>query len=155
MTALISFLTGYIPQGLSFVLFLYAFCKIRVDLKKYAISSFIMIMCIWFVRQILPVSSGIHTLINILVLIGLCYGYIHMPLKRTVIGCLAVSVIMLILELIDVLVLTLIFGSEKVQAMGQDSNLKTYLAIPAMVAFTVLVIVFYLIRTKRKPHGEE
>lgn len=155
ITYLLQLVTGYLPQGLSFVLFIYAFCRQRIDRKRFVLSVGVMFLVIWLTRN-LPVNFGVHTLLNMLALIGLSCGVCGLRLEKTVVGCLLATVVMFCTEALNVAVLWLILGRERTDALLTDSLIKALLVIPSMVLFTLGTVIFYLLRTRslRVPEKE-
>lgn len=146
---LLQFFTGYLLQGFAFVLFIYAFCKKKIDVKQYVIQSVIMTFVIMLVRN-LPINFGVHTLFNMLILILICVVMAKLPILHTIIASLTVTILMFVVELLNVGFFTLIFGTEKFKELIQDKFFKAYSAIPAMIIFLIIIIFIYFKTTKRK-----
>lgn len=149
MLTVLKFVTGYIPQGISFILAIFAFCKVKIPKKQFLLSSALMIVIIWLVRQ-LPISMGVNILPNILALVALSYGINKLPLTRAVIGSFGVTIIMLCIELLDILVFALIYGQKRFDILMQDDMFKTTMAIPSMIVFSGLIIFAYFYRTRKR-----
>lgn len=149
MLDVIRFVTGYIPQGISFILAIYAFCKVKIDARRFLLSSVLMITTIWLVRQ-LPITMGVNMLPNMLALIALCYGINRLPLMQTVIGCLSVTVFMLLVELANILVFSWIYGIRNFERLNANESFTTLSAIPPMALFTAAVVIFYFVQTRKR-----
>ena len=149
MLIIIKFLTGYIPQAIAFNLSIFAICKQKIHWQNFAISCSLLTLSLFLVRQ-MPISQGVNILMNMLALIAISYGINRLPINRTIIGCITVTLLMSFIELIWVGLMTIINGEAKLIKMLTDDYNKTLMAIPAMVVFTLLVILFYWIQTRKK-----
>ena len=149
MLTVIEIITGYFFQGLSFVLAIYAFCKVKIDTKRFLLSSVLMILVI-FLTCHLPILKGVKTLLNLLALIGLSYGVNRLPLMRTVIGCLSTAVLMLVAELANEFIFTMIYGAERLGQLKQDDAFLSMMAVPVVLIFMGAVAVLYLVRTRKR-----
>ncbi len=147
---LLQFFTGYLLQGFAFILFIYAFCKKKIDAKQYVIQSVIMTAAILIIRN-LPINFGVHTLFNMLILILICVVMAKLPILQTIIGSLIVTILMFVVELIDVGFFTLIFGGmENYNNLMKDKFFKAYTAIPATILFLLITVFIYFKIVGRK-----
>ena len=152
---LLQLFTGYLLQGFAFVLFIYAFCKKKIDAKQYVIQSIIMTAVILIMRN-LPINFGVHTLFNMLILILICVVMARLPILQTIIGSLIVTILMFVVELIDVAFFTIIFGGmDNYKNLIQDKFLKAYTAVPATVMFLLITVFIYLKVVGRKVKSNE
>lgn len=172
----IQIITGYIPQGFIFVLFVLTFtqylyikkgqphCKfissvfpdiVRwpvFNLKNYILSSLLMSLFIVITRN-MPIDVGVHTILNILILIGLSVLYNKLPLNSTIVGSLLVTILVYALEGINVLAVRLICGE---QAFADKYRTALYI-LPSTIIFIVIVVLFYFAveREKRLKDGAD
>lgn len=152
MGFLFQLLVGYIPQGFAAVLFIHLVVRQRVVLKTYVLTSLLMGASIFIIRA-MPINFGVHTIINILVLIGIGCGIHKFPLIRTCIASFLVMIFLFLLEGINYAITMAIFGEEYMKHLTamMDDPLKTAVAwLPPSLEFVVIVVIAYLIFIRRK-----
>ena len=60
------FLFRTIPEGLLFILAIYIFSGVKFEVKRFLVSGFVLAIVTFLVRM-LPISYGIHTMLNIII----------------------------------------------------------------------------------------
>lgn len=150
----VEFFTGYLLQGLAFVLFAFAISRTKIDKKKYIISSLILTAFIFLSRNF-NMNFGVHTIMNIIILVGLTSFYCKMPINKCTISALVTTVLMVIIELLDVSLMMAIFTPESIKEKMKDPMWNVLIAIPATTALLAISIVLYLTLTKKKISDEK
>ena len=141
------FLLGFGLQGFAIVLGIYAFTKQKLIVKDYILSSFLVISISYLVR-LLPISFGIHTLLNMLFLFLVCIILLKMPAYSTIRASLIVTMLLLICEMIDVAVMIVIFGKEKFESLMLIPLAKALIGFPASILFVIITSFAYYISIK-------
>lgn len=141
------FLLGFGLQGFAIVLGIYAFTKQKLIVKDYILSSFLVISISYLVR-LLPISFGIHTLLNMLFLFLVCIILLKMPAYSTIRASLIVTMLLLICEMIDVAVMIVIFGKEKFESLMLIPLAKALIGFPASILFVMITSFAYYISIK-------
>lgn len=134
------FLRG-IPEGFLLVLAIYAFCKKKIDGKRYVIASVILFTATYLIRR-LPINYGVHTLISILVLIGLCTKLCQLPLMSVIKSALLVTMILFILEACNVMILQIIY-KDALTVVLNDPIQKALVSFPSTVLFAIVILLCY------------
>lgn len=148
------YLFGYILQGFSIVLGVYAFNKQELKFKKYILASTLVMIISFFVGYI-PISYGVHTILNLLFLFLICTLLLKMPGYSTVRSTLFVTILLLINEMVLISIMISILGQEKFEDMMQYPVEKAILVAPASISFALIVYIAYYILVKRpKNKGE-
>lgn len=136
-----------IPEALIFIFATYALSKTKIDIKRYIIASCLLTACIFIIRM-LPISYGVHTILNIMVQ-AIIIIYINKIEIIDAIKCTITTAISLfILEGLNMLLLTFIFDDQVENIMG-DPFLKTLSGLPSLVAFAIIIVTYYFYLKKK------
>lgn len=149
---LFKYLFGYILQGFAIVLGVYAFNKQKLVLKEYFMASSLVIVISYFVR-LLPISYGVHTILNLVFLYLICTFILKMPGYTTVRSSLFVTVLLLISEMLLVAVMISTIGQASFEKLMQNPIDKAIIGAPVSICFAVMVYIIYytrLVRQKNK-----
>jgi hypothetical protein len=146
---LFEFLLGYVLQGFGIVLGIYVFNRQKINMKSYVLSSILVIVVSYLVR-LLPISFGVHTIINMLFLFLICIIVLKMPGFSTIRSALLVTVILLICEMTDVAVMMRIFGKTEFENMMLDTLQKAVMGFPGVVFFVIIMILGYFTLTNKE-----
>lgn len=148
------FLLGYGLQGFAIIFGVYAFNRQRIVIRSYIIGSLLVILVSYLVR-LLPISFGVHTIINMLIMFLICIIVLKMPAYKTIQSALLVTVLLLICEMVDVAIMIAIFGKSRFEKMMLVPLQKAMAGIPGTMFFVMIVIVAYLILSNQmKKKGE-
>lgn len=137
-----------IPEGFLYMLGFYAFSKTRVNLKRYIISSILGGGLIGVVRA-LPISYGIHTILLIILLAGLCTFINKINTIKAIQAGILVFVSMFICEAINVLLIYSVFA-KNMEYIFSDPKLKIIYGIPSLVIMGTCLGIYYRRLLKRK-----
>lgn len=143
------FLLGYVLQSFAIVLGIYVFNKKRLSVKGYLIASFLVIIISYTVR-LLPISFGVHTILNVLFLFLICISVLKMPAYQTIRSALFVTMILLICEMADVAVMVTVLGKEHFEYLMSDAAKKALIGFPGAVIFSLLMTMAYLLANRQK-----
>lgn len=146
---LFEYILGYILQGFAYCLGIYAFCMKKLETKKYVMVSGMFIV-ISYIMRMLPVSFGVHTILNLICLFLLAILFLKMPVLPTIRSILAITVLLLMTELVSVFCITKIVGQAQFESMMNDSLGKAIIALPSSVIFAVIAVISYFVLRKIK-----
>ena len=153
-TILYQYIFGYIIQGFAYSLGIYAFCQQKVELKKYISVSILLIIISIITRTIImslmPQIFGIHTILDLVFLFLLGIFFLKISAFRMFRSILAITVLLIMTELISVFFLTFILGQATVDSMMKDSVGAAIIALPSSVLFAILIVSSYFILIKMK-----
>lgn len=142
------YLLGYCLQSFAVVLGIYAFNKQKVIVKDYLFASILVTIISSLVRS-LPISFGIHIIINILFLYLICVILLRMPAYTSVRSALLVIVLILASEMVATTIMMICIGADKLEELMQVPLQKLILGVSANVVFTLLVSLQYYIFMKK------
>jgi hypothetical protein len=154
------FLLGYVLQGFAIVLGIFVFNRQKIVFRSYIIASGHVIIISYLVR-LLPISFGVHTVLNVLFLFLICVIVLKMPAYDTVRSALLVTMLLLICEMADVAVMVGLLGKSKFESLMSDPVEKAIIGFPGAVFFFLLVALSYTIlknhnfTLKKKDEGEK
>ena len=149
------YLLGYCLQGFTIVLGIFAFNRRKITLKSYVLTSLLATIIIYCVR-LLPISFGVHTIINMLLLIVICIIVLKMPAYTTIRSVLLVIVLLLICEMVNVAIMIQIIGNVKFESMMLIPLEKAIIGAPGAVLFTLILTLTYIVlNNPKKKNGEK
>ncbi len=145
------FVLGYMLQGFAIVLGIYTFNRQEIILKDYVMASGLVMMLSCLVR-LLPISFGVHTIINMLLLFIICILLLRMPMYTTLRSMSFVTILLLLFEMVDVAVISSIFGTERFENLMQEALHRAMIGVPANVFFITFVILTNYLMNKKGDH---
>lgn len=146
------FILGYMLQGLAIVFGIYTFNRQKINGKDYILASGLVIFGSCFVR-LLPISFGVHTIINMMLLFIICILLLKMPMYTTLRSMSLVTILLLLFEMVDVAVISSVIGNERFEELMVDPIHRAMIGVPANVLFVVFVVLTnYLMKRKDDHH---
>lgn len=145
------FVLGYMLQGFAIVLGIYTFNRQEITIKDYVRASGLVMMISCLVR-LLPISFGVHTIINMLLLFIICILLLRMPMYTTLRSMSFVTILLLLFEMVDVAVISSILGTERFENLMQEPLHRAMIGVPANVFFMIFVVMTNYIMNKKGDH---
>ena len=146
------YLLGFGLQSFAVVLGIYALNKQKIILKNYMLAS-ILLMIISSLVRLLPISYGVHIIINILFLYLICVIPLKMPVYTTIRSALLVVVLILVCEMVVTAFIMTIIGKDHFESLMKDSLRRSYIGVLANVIFTLAVsLTYYKLMKKGDNH---
>lgn len=142
------YLLGYGLQSFAVVLGIYNFNRQKLILKDYLLASTLVTIISCLVRS-LPISFGIHIIINILFLYVICVMLLKMPAYKSVRSALLVIVLILSCEMVVTTVMMISIGKDNLENLMNVPLQKLLLGVSANVLFTLLMSLQYYIFIKK------
>ena len=128
---------GYIFQGFAIILGVYLFNKEKLKAKEYVFASLLLIVSTYLVK-LLPISYGVHTILNLLVLFFICTFMLDMQAFLTVRSSLLVTVLLLLSEIVNVAIMIAIFGQKRFELFMNNPIDKAIIGVPASITFVLI-----------------
>ncbi|MDO5520458.1 MAG: hypothetical protein Q4G58_08200 [bacterium] len=151
MKTLILFLSkyvfGYLLQDIIFIIGIHTFSKERVEKKTFFLMLSVFLPTNVIVR-FLPMSYGIHILINIAVVLYVTYKFCEFELYVIIRSTLVIILLVLCNELICLATLLMSFGQPKTDQILHDSVAKAIVFVPFNILFGFLIYLYYRRTTK-------
>lgn len=137
-----------LPESFLLIFAVYAFSKTIINVKRYIISSLLYVVAVYAIR-LLPIQYGVHTIINIIVIIILTVNIN----KISIIKSIKVSIVAIILEFIcegiNVIIIQYLFKAD-MKRVFSEPFLKIIYGIPSLVIFSITVFTYYFLLVRRK-----
>lgn len=130
-----------IPEVFVLVFASYAFSKIKVDCKKYFLSSLILGVCV-FVIRLLPINYGVHTILNIIALTVIVIYINKIDTIKAIKSSIITPILLFVLEGANMMFLKIIVA-DKLEAIVADSTLRNLYALPSLVGLALIVWLYY------------
>ncbi|WP_291649214.1 hypothetical protein [Clostridium sp.] len=143
----IEFLLRTIPEGFLFIFAIYVFSELKIDRKKYIISSLIFSSSVYIIR-LLPINYGVHMILSVLVLLFIAIVYNKVDAIHSIKSIIILYLIQLIAEAVNVLILNLM--KLDLDILFKDPVKKSILGLPSIIITLIIIIIFYIINKKRR-----
>lgn len=138
----------YLPQDISIIIGIYTFNKQKIQFKKFLACIVITLIAISLIR-LLPISFGIHTLLGMIVLIFLGIFLLGFPIHKTIMSVFITTIILLIVEIINMKVLTIIYGADGFKTIMDNPITNAVAGFPVSVLLFVIILILYFKLTKQ------
>ncbi len=142
------FFARVIPEEFFTLLLVYALSKQKVDVKRYILSSLLYAVLVFAIRE-LPISYGIHTIINVIVLIGISYFINKINLTVSIRSSIITLILLYVCELINMLFIQYILHLDLTK-MYTDVYVKTLYSLPSLISLAIITIFLYYLLVIRK-----
>ncbi|NLI21433.1 MAG: hypothetical protein GX418_07805 [Clostridiales bacterium] len=153
-----------IPEGLLVAWAIHLFTNTPLQFKKYALLSLFYIVTTYLIR-FLPITLGINTVLSLFVL-TFAFQVVYKAGLNQVIRAVISSVVVLILiavsEVLNVVLLTVIFGRSQAEALftSTDGLTRAVYSSPSTIFMAMFLVLIYFIlryiRMKRNlGHGKD
>ncbi|NLU25487.1 MAG: hypothetical protein GXW99_12455 [Clostridiales bacterium] len=164
MEYLLLFLTdgimGYFLQGVGYLLGVFASVKRKITFREFVPMAALYGLVAFGIRKINVISFGFHTILIMIAIILLAVLLLKTPTFMTVVGILISSVAILVAEVINMAVLSGIFGYPAMMAiLAGDGTIygeinKAVAGIPTNLILLIIMFITYKLRMKpKKEHG--
>lgn len=147
ITLLEFFLRG-LPEGFLIIFAVYVFSRTVINIKRYIVSSIILIISIYLIR-LLPIQYGVHIILNIIVVIILSVNVSKIGIIKSIQTSLMTVLLEFICEGINVLFIKSIF-KVNISYILSVPSLKILYGIPSLFIFASLVAIYYFYVERRK-----
>lgn len=137
-----------LPEAFLFIIAAYTFSKRIINIKEYIISSILYAFITYMVR-FLPIHYGVHTIINVFVLIIITVNINKIDLISSIRSAITTVILQFICEGINVFIIQYIFHID-INYVFNDPVLKTLYGIPSIIVFACAAITYYTRLLRRK-----
>lgn len=144
----LEFIVRGIPEAILFVFAVYIFSNIKFEIKKFIIASSILAISTFLVRM-LPISYGIHTILNIITLVLIASVVIKINIIDSIRCGILTAILMFICEGINMGLIQLIHGNQ-IEKIFSNPTLKTVYGLPSLIIFTIIILLYKFIKSNRK-----
>lgn len=142
------FLCRTIPEGLLFIVAIYIFSGIKFNTKRFLLSGFILAVITFLIRM-LPISYGLHIVLDIIVFFGIQSLIIKIDINKSIKYAILTAILMFICEGFNVGFLEL-FHANKMEEILNNPMLKTLYGLPSLIVFVIVLLAYKLIKSNKK-----
>ncbi len=139
---------GFVLQSLAIFFGIYLFNKQKINLKQYLTASAIISIVSALVR-LLPISLGVHMIINMLFVYLICIMFLKMPAYITIRSTSLCVVLIVICEMIVTSIVVLIYGSEFIENNVINSIQNAIIGVLANLLFSLIILILFIINKKK------
>jgi len=149
LESLIELLVKGIPESFLFVLAVYIFTRIKIELKKYILLSLIFTLVTYLTRW-LPVNLGTHTMLSLLILILLFLLANKVNLQniiKSIISVIVIAILISISEVLNLFLFNAIFGQAEAEQLFNSSSaiIKSISMLPSTIFFAFILLILHFI----------
>lgn len=146
----IDFFLRFIPEALIIILAGYAISKKDIDIKLWFISSIILSLLNLLFRS-LPINTVLPMVLSSISAIIILNFINKIKTVKSILSTIICFVILILSEGINMILLEKVFGlNTKKIFLSSNILMKNLYGLPSLVIFALVVIVYYLLFTKRK-----
>lgn len=145
--SLINFIGRTIPETLFFVWACYTLSQTKIQVNRYFLSVIIMLILYCGVK-LLPLHSGVHTLLIMVEIIIINIVINKINLIKSIVVTLSVFIIEFICEIIDLFIIQYLFKADTTYIFS-NSKLKVLYGLPTFVFFVFFIILLKFLINKR------
>lgn len=139
-----------IPENLLFVLVPYVISTKEIKGYEYVKSVFILSLSVVIIR-VFPISYGVHTLLNLILLVILLNSINHIEIGLAIKSVIVTTILLLISEGINLLGLNIIIGSIPKKMLINPLN-RIIMGMPSIIIFGVLLFLLFKINKRKKQY---
>ena len=146
------FFVRTIPESFFVVLAVHAFSKTAISTKRYILASLLYAGIVFAVRA-MPISFGIHTIINVIVLVLIANNMNKISMTVSIRSGILTAIVLFISELFCIFVIQLLLHVNTDAMMG-NVYLKTLYSLPSLILLMIISLLSYylLVIRKREKH---
>ena len=145
---LMEFLFRGLPEGFLFLFAIYSFSNTAINKKRYIASSLILVGAIYLIR-LLPIQYGVHTILNIIMLIILTVNINKIGIIKSIQTSLMAMILEYICEGMNVFIIQYIFKAD-IMYLLSEPLLKILYGIPSLLIFATIVSTYYFYVARKK-----
>lgn len=128
-----------VPESFLFVYSVYMLSNSKFNKKLYFLTSTILVVVTFFIRR-LPISYGIHTILNIILLVILTTYINKIYILESIKAGIITTIIMLICEGINMVFIQCIEGKNIFQIF-LNPIAKILYGLPSLIIFLVVILI--------------
>ena len=144
----LEFFLRAIPEAFLFVFSTYTFSKVAINKRRYILSSTLLAIIGFIVRQ-LPISFGVHTILALIMLIVINVSINKFDVIKAIQSVIITFIIELICEGMNILFIQYVLGLD-IEKISSNNITKLIYSSPSLIIFTVIVFSYYYILLKRQ-----
>ncbi|WP_194190136.1 hypothetical protein [Clostridium chrysemydis] len=141
-----------IPESLLFVLVPYIISTKKIEVRNYFKSVLILSISVAIIRMF-PISYGIHTLLNLVILVILFNLINHIEIDIAIKSVIFTTILLLISEGANLLVLKIFFSVSQINNMFKEPLYRMIIGFPSIIFFGVALLILYWGSKRKQKYG--
>lgn len=137
-----------IPEMFTLVFAATMLAKEKIDKKKYFITSIVLCIGVFLIRM-LPITYGVHTILNIILMTILITIISKINVVKSVRSSVFIAMIMFVCEGLNILILSNLVGVN-IAVVSSDPKCKILYGYPSLVIFMIFTILYYNLIYKKR-----
>lgn len=137
-----------LPEAFILILSINIFCGIKVEKNEYVICSILFSVLEYLVRR-LPINYGVHTMINIIVMIVLITSIYKVDILMSIKASMISTILLFVCEALNMMLLNLLPGDSVQNLMANDIT-KNLSGIPSLIIYLVITWIIYVVKKRKK-----
>ncbi|MBP1888713.1 hypothetical protein J2Z53_000292 [Clostridium moniliforme] len=137
-----------VPESFLFVYSVYILSNTKFNKKLYFLTSTILVVVTFFIRR-LPISYGIHTILNIILLVILTTYIDKINILKSIKAGIITAIIMFICEGINMFFIQCLCGNNIIRIFT-NPTLKTIYGLPSLIIFFVVILIIKFLLYKKE-----
>lgn len=150
LTIIMEIVLGYILQMLAFGVGMHAVAEEKINKGKLAAVVFICAFLTYLIRNSDLFNFGVHTMLMLLIINATSIYIAKINIRASILGSIMMMILVLFSELINVGILSVFAGADRINELLSDPLTKAASAIPGNVVLVVVAFVMYYFRVYRK-----
>lgn len=147
-TIILKYLLGFGLQSFAIVFGIYTFNREKINIKSLLLSSFLMTILSALVR-FLPISIGVHTIVNMLLLYLVCTIIIRMSAYTTIRSITICVVLIILCEMLVSSIILMSKGTSYLDGLMSESLSRALLGDLSNMIFTLIIAITYFVLKKK------
>ena len=145
---IMEFFVRAIPEMFTLVFAATMLAREKIDKKKYFITSIVLCLGVFLIRM-LPISYGVHTILNIILMTILITVIGEINVVKSIKSSVVITMVMFICECINIAIISLV-ADINIEKVTGDPRLKTIYGYPSLIFFMLFTAIYYKFIYKKK-----
>lgn len=139
---------GYLLQAIAIIIGMYGVSRQKLDRKNCILVSLISAAATYLIRTSGLFNFGVHTMLNLLVINAVCIFLCKLNVRTSILGSILMMIFVLLSELVNVGLLTILVGFDQINTLLVDPFLKAASAVPGNIVLLLAALLIYRFRTR-------
>lgn len=137
-----------IPESFLFIYLVHLLTHTKINIKKYFISSMLLDVIGFLIRR-LPINYGIHTILNIVVVVILVTAINKINILEAIKSTIITSIIVFVCEGINMFLIQILYGNNIANILS-NPVLKIIYGMPSLIIFIIVILTIRIIIYKKE-----
>lgn len=137
-----------IPESFLFIYLVHLLTHTKINIKKYFISSMLLDVIGFLIRR-LPINYGIHTILNIVVVVILVTAINKINILEAIKSTIITSIIVFVCEGINMFLIQILYGNNIANILS-NPVLKIIYGMPSLIIFIIVILTIRITIYKKE-----